>query len=175
MPCLLRCTASLLAALMFLSPTADLLANEANLYSQVTTETWGEDGMVTTYAYDDNGSVTNKLVLSAGGQTNENHHFTYNLENRLVTASSYVYNQEGIRARSASSTTVNGGLVDAGTNIFLVDPFNPTGHAQILEELPDVGVAPTVSYTIGDDVISQSSHTPILTTSYTTVTVPRVN
>lgn len=163
---------------MMWGPTATtLLANEAMLYSQLTVETWGEDGTVTTYAYDDNGSVTNKLVLSLGGATNELHQFGYDLENRLastvitkddagdeiVTTANYVYNQDGIRVRTESATTINGGLIEASTNVFLIDSFNHTGFAQVLEELPAVGAVPTKTYTIGDDVISQSvNHQPLL-------------
>lgn len=154
--------------------TVDLLASEADLYSQLTTEAWGADGTVTSYAYDDNGSMTNKLVLSSGGATHEQHQYTYTLENRLssavitkyeggdgiITTSSYVYNQNGVRVQSDSTTTVNGVVVTDDTKTFLIDADNPTGYAQVFEELPALGASPTVSYTIGDDVISQATQHP---------------
>jgi RHS repeat-associated protein len=46
------------------------------------------------------------------------------------------------------------GSVNA-TNIFLSDPQNLTGFSQVLEELPAVGAAPTASYTLGSQIISQ--------------------
>jgi len=53
------------------------------------------------------------------------------------------------------------------TTNFLVDPYNPTGYAQVVEERDGAG-AVLRSYTIGDDVLSQSSssstaHCPLLT------------
>lgn len=140
------------------------MANEADLYTQLDTETWGEDRTVTSYAYDANGSMTNKTVLSAGGATNEIHDFTYNLEKRLVssvitryegaqeivTTSNYAYNQSGIRVRADSAIAVDGVPEVDSSKIFLVDSFNPTGFAQVLEERPAIGAPPTLSYTIGD-------------------------
>ena len=42
-----------------------------------------------------------------------------------------------------------------GTNIFLNDPQNLSGFSQVLEELPSVGATPTVTYTLGSQIISQ--------------------
>ena len=43
------------------------------------------------------------------------------------------------------------------TTYFLVDEQNPTGYAQVVEELSDIGAspAPTVIYTHGQRLISQ--------------------
>ena len=147
-----------------------VLANEAALYENLSTSTWGIDGSVTHYQYDANGSLILKKV--AGPQP-ETVNYSYNLENRLTSAITtstnagqvvsnatlYTYNENGIRVREETRRTVNGTLSSATTNIFLVDSFNPTGSSQVLEEMPALGVRPTVSYTIGDDVISQSKPT----------------
>jgi RHS repeat-associated protein len=37
--------------------------------------------------------------------------------------------------------------------------MNPTGYAQVLEELPSVGGTPSVTYTIGDDILDQATTT----------------
>ena len=67
-------------------------------------------------------------------------------------SASYAYNHAGIRVKADS--TVNG--ITHSRN-FLIDSYNHTGYAQILEELNQVGGSPVKSYTIGDDILSQSS------------------
>jgi RHS repeat-associated protein len=52
---------------------------------------------------------------------------------------------------------VNGTLQSASTNYFLIDTQNRTGFDQVLEEMPAIGATPTASYTIGDDIIGQST------------------
>lgn len=42
------------------------------------------------------------------------------------------------------------------TKIFLIYSYNHTGYAQVLEEWSPSGSHPDVTYTIGDDVVSQS-------------------
>jgi len=83
-------------------------------------------------------------------------YISYNLEGRLATATinqqqtnKYFYNQSGIRTRMEMSGSVN------ATNIFLNDPQNLTGFSQVLEELPRAGAAPTATYTLGSQIISQ--------------------
>ena len=44
------------------------------------------------------------------------------------------------------------------TNLFLNDPKNLTGFSQVLEELPAVDATPTVTYTIGSQVLSQETN-----------------
>ncbi|HUN10638.1 MAG TPA: RHS repeat-associated core domain-containing protein, partial [Aggregatilineales bacterium] len=87
--------------------------------------------------YDDNGNT-----LTSGSRT-----FGYDFENHLVTADggvSFVYNGDGIRvAKSAGGVTTG----------FLVDDRNPTGYAQVLEEI--VGGSVEKSYTYGLKLISQ--------------------
>ncbi|MFZ2657076.1 MAG: DUF6765 family protein, partial [Victivallales bacterium] len=113
----------------------------------------------TSYAYDPNGSLISKTNATNG--TNET--FSYNARNQLATAtiqrtenghavnisSSYAYNHAGIRVRSDS--TVNGATQSRN---FLVDSFNHTGYAQVLEESNNGSLAK--SYVLGDDVLSQS-------------------
>ena len=82
----------------------------------------------------------------------------YNLQGRLassavdktgsggtVTNTSYTYNDSGIRTSQT---------VDGQTTVYLVDPRNPTGYAQVLEE--HVGGQLQKSYVIGLDVITQT-------------------
>jgi RHS repeat-associated protein len=164
-----RCLAGLLAGLMAWLPfDTRVLADEAALYTALSTDTWGLDGSVTSYEYDANGSVTKKTTKGPKPETVE---YSHNLDNRLVSAtttftnganhvvrtSHYAYNENGIRVRSESSVTINGVGSGVSTNLYLIDPLNHTGFAQVLEELPAFGAVPTVSYTIGDDVISQAT------------------
>lgn len=98
--------------------------------------------------------------------------YTYNLQNRLasVTTAPYVdnvpqteevviyrYNPDGIRI----SKDVDGVVTD-----YLIDPYNHTGYAQVLEEVTvhynaaDVETDRTrIQYTIGDDVLAQAKST----------------
>jgi len=61
----------------------------------------------------------------------------------------YVYNDSGIRVRKIEDPE--------GTPIvttYLVDSYNPTGYAQVIEEITDDdGTITRRTYTIGDDVI----------------------
>ena len=165
-----RCLATLLAALMaLLSLDLRVLADEAALYAALSTETWGPAGSVIYYEYDANGSVRTRTTT---GPRPETVTYAYNLEKRLAsvtTASTngpqvttettqYAYDQGGNRVHSESHTLVNGVETTGATNLFLIDPANPTGLPQVLEELPAVGATPTRSYTMGDDVISQTIH-----------------
>jgi len=169
-PAFYRGVAAVLALMFFIGFSAlDTIAQEAELYDQVTTATWGNDGQVTNYAYDANGSLVLKVTTRNGTQTTE--HFDYNLENRLsrhtktivrdtgstVSVTDYTYNHEGIKVKSETTVTVDGvpqpDLEEI--QIFLVDSYNHTGYSQIVETRTEYGGAPTVSYTIGDDVLSQ--------------------
>jgi RHS repeat-associated protein len=90
--------------------------------------------------YDANGSTTN----SSGNS------YAYDVENHLTNynngAATYVYDGDGDRVRK----TVSG-----VTTYYLVDNNNPSGYAQVLEELSTVGSTPTRLYTYGLNLISQ--------------------
>lgn len=173
-----RVLTGLLSALMVISPIdLQTLANDGILYSQLTTETWGTGGSVTTYQYDANGAVTKKVTTGANAETVE---YGYDLANRLasvitsrteagkvvVRTENHASNARGIRVQTRSQTAVDGAAGPTSTNIFLVDMANPTGHAQVVEELEAVGGRPTVSYVIADTPISQTRDDGALTTSY---------
>jgi RHS repeat-associated protein len=121
-----------------------------NANDQLTNEVSSVTG-ATSYLYDANGSLTNKTV--AGGST---YNYAYNAQNQLSAVTvdgvttSYVYNHAGIRVRSTTGST---------TTYFLVDPNNPTGYAQVLEEgTVQSGVFNlSRSYILGDDVLAQVS------------------
>ncbi len=162
-----HCLTGFLAALMvFICVDSGVLADEAALYA-LSTSTWADDGSVITYQYDDNGSVTRKVTTGPSPQTVE---YAYALQNKLasavttttsagstvVTTTAYLYDYNGNRVRSELHKAVNGQETTSSTNIFLLDALNSTGLAQVLEELPAVGATPATSYTIGDDIISQT-------------------
>lgn len=89
--------------------------------------------------YDQNGNV-----IATGGKT-----FTYDSQNQLIAmnggAVSIVYDGDGNRV----SKTVSG-----VTTTYLVDDLNPTGYAQVVEELS--GGAVTRQYTYGTQRISEA-------------------
>ena len=164
----IRCTSSLLAALLGISPnTIDLLGQQAVLFKVVSTETWGSDGSVTRYEYDNQGSIIRKTTTGPKAESVE---YTYDVENHLVSAATtradagrqvistvrYAYNYAGIRVRSDATTSIDGQAGPPVTQLFLVDANNLTGLAQVLEELPAPGALPNQSYTIGADLLSQS-------------------
>ncbi|HTJ01007.1 MAG TPA: PKD domain-containing protein [Dongiaceae bacterium] len=165
-----RCVSGCLVALMILMGF-DLrtVANEAVYYAAVTTDTWGLDGSVTTYQYDANGSVIQKVTTGPKPETDT---FQYTLLKQLavstrtytsggsqvVETTKNTYDYDGIRVSSVSSLKLDGVTQSASTNYFLIDPSNLTGFAQVIEELPALGAAPSVSYTIGNDIIAQSSN-----------------
>ena len=121
------------------------------------------------YDYDANGSLILKSVTGVNSETNA---YNYNLENRLSSATisrvengntldistAYKYNQSGIRVSADSSITnrTTNAIFD-NHKTFIVDSSNHTGYAQVLEQFEGLSGTPTVSYTIGNDVISQAT------------------
>jgi RHS repeat-associated protein len=103
--------------------------------------TYDADDRLNTETYDANGNT-----LTSGGKT-----FAYDFENRLksVTAGSVTvtiqYDADGNRV----AKTVNG-----VTTRYLVDDLNPTGYAQVVEEVTNGAV--TRQYTYGLQRISQT-------------------
>jgi len=118
--------------------------NRTSSVSGVTNQafTYNGNDQLTTDSYDANGSTTNSASNS----------FAYEVENRLTSATvggtniTLVYDGDGNRVRKIIGTT---------TNLYLVDDRNPTGYAQVLEELTTVGSTPNRLYTYGLDLISQ--------------------
>jgi RHS repeat-associated protein len=120
--------------------------NRTSTVSGITNQTFAYTGndWLTTDVYDANGNT----------RTNGANVFFYDVENRLTNATvggvsvSYTYNANGIRVRKSS-----GGV----TTLYLVDDRNPTGYAQVLEELTVSGGITNLAkvYTYGLDLISQ--------------------
>ena len=103
------------------------------------TETFDADDRLSTETYDGNGNT-----LSSGGKT-----FTYDSENRLTTMNSgavtLLYDGDGNRvAKTVSGVTTH----------YLIDDLNPTGYAQLVEELSSSSV--TQEYTYGLQRINQN-------------------
>ena len=123
-----------------------LMANQAVYYAALTTDTWGLDGSVTTYQYDANGSIIQKVTTGPKPETDT---FQYTLlkqlavstriyasgGNQVVETTKNTYSYDGIRVSSVFASTVNGVLQSSVNKFFLIDPFNLTGFAQVIEEL----------------------------------------
>ena len=159
--------------------TTEIIDYSFNANDQLTTETKSSAGSlacVTGYTYDPNGSLISKTVTpdpSALSLQPAAYSYTYNLKNRLASAlisrtendqdldivTNYLYNQSGIRVKANSTVTnhTTSAIFD-NNKTFLIDPNNHTGYAQVLEEYDNTsGTTPTVSYTLGNDVISQAT------------------
>ena len=137
----------------------DAVGNRLNRASTVaaiapTNSTYDENDRLTSDAYDPNGNTT-----ASNSKTYE-----YDFENRLISlnggAVRFVYDGDGNRVAK-----ITGGVItqpgrkpavqSSGVTInYLVDANNPTGHAQVVEEL--VGSSVQRTYTYGHDLISQN-------------------
>ena len=102
-----------------------------------------DDRMTSTEQYDNNGNT-----LVSGART-----FKYDFENRLKSMTN--------SAKGASATIIYDGdgnrvakTVNGTTTKYLVDDLNPTGYAQVVEEIGTGGVQRT--YTYGLQRISQN-------------------
>jgi RHS repeat-associated protein len=99
------------------------------------------------YGYDLNGSQTGQAV-TGGDETV----YSYSLTNRLAAAAtgsnptvSYRYNPDGIRIQKS--------IAGVAVTHYTVDPFNPTGYAQVLTS--DDGTNRTY-YVLGSDIAGQA-------------------
>jgi hypothetical protein len=180
----------LLAYIFLIGPeTFQYLAYADVQYHQLSTQAWGHAGQVITYFYDANGSQTYKIyadvstsgdpaAIVAADTSLKYDKSEYNLQNRLSrltqysvagsdvirVVTEYAYNPDGIRTGSYTYRTINGGTAqEKKTTDYLIDPANPTGYAQVLEErttsFNTSDVATTqgrIHYTIGDDVLGQT-------------------
>jgi RHS repeat-associated protein len=141
--------------------TGEVITYSYNTNDQLLVESSTLSGSVTN-KYDVNGSLTNRASAS------ESATYVYNLQNRLAGAiinrvesghtvaitACYTNNYAGLRVRSVASESVDGGGATIQTKVFLFD--TKSGNGKVLEELSAVGGWPTVSYTIGSKVLSQS-------------------
>jgi RHS repeat-associated protein len=102
--------------------------------------TYNVNDQLTTDSYDANGSTTN-----AAGNT-----YAYDVENQLTNYNNgtviYVFDGDGNRVKK----TVSG-----VTTYYLIDDRNPSGYAQVLEELTTIGTTPSRLYSYGLNLISQ--------------------
>ncbi len=108
---------------------------------------FNSDDELSAETYDQNGNV-----LSSGGKT-----FAYDAENHLISMGStvaVVYDGDGNRV----SKTVSG-----VTTKYLLDDLNPTGYAQVVDELTSGAVTRTYTYglqRISQDQVISSTWTP---------------
>ena len=125
----------------------DPVGNRTNRTSNVTglgnqSLSYNTNDWLTTDVYDSNGNT----------RTNGNNVFAYDAENRLTNynngAATYVYDADGNRVRKNVGTT---------TTLYLVDDRNPSGYAQVLEELTVSGGGTNLSkvYAYGLDLLTQ--------------------
>jgi RHS repeat-associated protein len=101
-----------------------------------------------TSTYDDNDRLTSELYDANGNARSvDGRSYTYDFENRLKSAGgpvNMVYDGDG----NLAAKTVGG-----VTTRYLIDDLNPTGYAQVIEELVDGMVQK--QYTYGNAIISQ--------------------
>ena len=164
-----RSLCALLAYVMLISPWGlESIANASCQYSQISVADWATHKYIE-YTYDDNGSCIAKTTKNASNAVVESVQYDYDLQNKLervtrqytegsdniAEVTQYTYNDDGIRVRSEYYRTVNGGAhQDEETKTFLIDAYNHTGYAQVLEESDGVN---RTTYTIGDDIVTQSN------------------
>jgi len=150
----------LLAFLFLVGPfELQVMADNANLYDNLQTADWSNGATEIVYEYYDTGALKSKTVSGTDPHTVN---YEYDFRNRLSKVietrgdvdeiTEYTYNYAGIRVKSHSWTD---GQSDDVYTTYLIDPFNHTGYAQVLEEIVDDGTVTRTTYTIGDDVISQ--------------------
>ena len=167
-----RCVLVFLAYALLIGPFGfESLSEGATLYSQLATTDWASGDRTIEYEYDNNGSQTKKTTKETSTSTVlETTVYEYNLQNRMshmVTSyddngddvnevTEYTYNDNGIRVKSYYYKTINGGAKQyEKTKLFLIDAYNHTGYAQTLEQWSPSGSNPDITYTIGDDIITQ--------------------
>jgi RHS repeat-associated protein len=114
-----------------------------------------------TYGYDDNGSLTSQTTFGSNGLMAETVAYVYNLQGRLkqVTTTPYTNGTPGTAVVTQYGYDPSGNRirkqVGAGTpTVYLVDPLNPTGYSQVLQETTGSTVT---AYILGADVIGQAA------------------
>ena len=138
----------------------DAAGNRTNRLSSVSGVT------ATTASYNTNDWLASDVSDSNGNtRTNGANAFFYDAENRLTNATigastfAYTYNADGIRISKTTGGT---------TTLYLVDDQNPSGFAQVLEELTVSGGVTNLAkvYTYGLDLVAQRDATSGLRTFY---------
>jgi RHS repeat-associated protein len=167
-----RCISVLLAYIMLIGPFGfEQLAHGDTQYNGIETLDWANGNRDVHYDYDDNGSLIEKITAVKGEADPDTNYiekvtYEYNLQNRLwrVTTDDtgatdavveYTYNDAGIKVKAYSYDYDGQSKSGEVTKIFLIDSHNHTGHAQVLERWSPSGSHPDVTYTIGDDVVTQ--------------------
>ena len=164
----------LLIVAFILSPTGlEVLADQSAHHSRLNERMeaiWGQYNVTITYLYDANGSMIEKDV--AGGNDEHTITYDYDYRQRLLRATEsrndsgtitdniteYIYNSSGIRVYKHTWTEIDGtGQNDDVDTLYLIDPFNHTGYAQVLEEEVDNGTTTLTTYILGDDVIGKAT------------------
>ena len=114
-----------------------------------------------TYGYDANGSLESQTTFGSNGLTTETVVYEYNLQSRLkqVTATPYTNGVPGTAVITQYDYDPSGNRISkqVGTEtptVYLVDPLNPTGYSQVLQETTGSTVT---TYTLGSDVIGQTT------------------
>jgi len=132
----------------------DKVGNRLSLAStlasiQGVVSTFDLNDRLTTDTYDANGNTTVGRLTPSAPQVVDRYDFENRLVNRNNGAVQSVYDGDGNRVRK----TVNG-----VTTLYLVDMVNPTGYAQVLEELTSSNAQPAVVtrvYAYGHALLSQ--------------------
>ena len=138
------------------------IADAAIYYSNLSRNNWGQVNTDIHYRYDDNGSLTEKVTANKDEPNPETNYiekviYEYDIRNRLSKVIStvdnipttYTYDDDGNRVqRNVNGTTITK---------YVVDPHNPTGYSQVLEEWTGSATFPSYTYVIGEDCIAQIS------------------
>ena len=127
----------------------------------------GASSYQTSYGYDANGALTSAVRTGSGAETDG---YAFDLQNRLSTANvsriegvqsiviaaSYTYDDIGFRSQSIVTTTIGSGSPTTTATQYLIDPVNPVGYSEVLEEHTNGSSMPSVSYVLGLSVLAQA-------------------
>jgi RHS repeat-associated protein len=137
----------------------ELLRQEVDLASDGTIDS------TTFFAYDANGSTTEEKTVDSQGATVSDKRYVWDAQNHLVGLdangngdttdvgdATFTYDSDGLRVGSQ--------VVGGDTTTDLLDPNNPTGYAQILEERVTHADSSSdlISYLIGQTVLGQAKN-----------------
>jgi RHS repeat-associated protein len=158
------------------SAGTQVVSDSYNANDELTTESGTLNGSAsyeTSYGYDANGS---QISVSRTGTSPETDTYTYDLRGDLATgnitrqesgqtvtiAAAYTYNEDGIRVAENTTTTVGEGSPTTQVTQDLLDPANPSGYVQVLEERVNGAGVPSTTYIIGQTVLGQNGPSGIL-------------